>query len=144
MSSHLTFNKCNRVQNPIIWQTERCSTAFLICELQTSEFLVIRLCKTQVCVKDWSIRVYIWNSLLITRCHCSLSPPAMFVFFMGFLQRFLSPSQPWHQPDLRNTRDFRTTDTGQEHYGGALNCLGEDEDQDVLLRLWNVRGSLEH
>lgn len=35
----------------------------------------------------------------------------MFVFFIGFLQRFLSPPQPWHHSDPRNTGDFRTADT---------------------------------
>lgn len=38
------------------------------------------------------LRPYIQFTQLITGRYCSFSPPPMFVFFMGFLQRFLSPS----------------------------------------------------
>lgn len=61
----------------------------------------------------------------------------MFVLFIDFLSHFLSPCQLWHHPELRNTKDFRNN-TGPEHLGVALDCLGEGEEQNVLVMLWNA------
>lgn len=51
------------------------------------------LCKIQASVEEMSVRVSKKNpKLLMIRRHCSLSTAAVFVFFMDFLRRFLSPT----------------------------------------------------